>query len=768
MSHIRPVSRPLMLTLLLAIFSIPLFFFVDESYANNSITVTISGNPTVTIAPTSEGTFADSSNINISVSNAPSSGYTLAITGSNNTSLVGKTDNTKSITSISAALDQTTFNTSTYNNKWGYKPSMHYNTSTGQRANNSNYLPAPDANGDIIDITDDNSSNNYTLSIGARVTYDLGFQTYENNTFVIAAVGNMVDCDNTKLCVQYDGNGLTYDGENVNKVNYNSTISSTPTIKYAHTPNINDSGTASGTYPTGSVGLREIVSIPGASSVSVTLSYSIEENWDYLYVFAGGYNGTITGSQNTPMSAGQLYTFTGGSSTTSGSNSTTFTVSGDTVTFAFWSDPGTAYYGYYATITGYGYDRSVASGEYATPTSTNAVFNGWSTTQTTPGGGLPSQVEYADESEVMVNIPGNEGDTKTLYAVWQQEQTITFNMDNNTSSIDILDSNGATVKIITASGQTATLAQGSTYTINPTHSSIYTTDTITKTSGAGTLNGRKFTAGAGSTTINITSRTALPMQNWTSCSSLAVGDTEKVYDTRDGELYLIGKLADDKCWMLENLNLAGGIALSSANTNVTDDYISSFSTSNNLTKSDNTIVLPASSNSGFNVSNYSYVYNTGNKTSNCGRPGCYSYYSWDAATLGSGRGIRTNNTNAQQSICPKGWKLPSTFDGYNYSTNFRALIIALGGSSGIQSYSSSTSPTAATLYDKLVASPYNFLLAGDYEGSSFRSGYGHYWSSTSFSTIDSARSFIFNNYTVYLAADRNRAYGMSVRCLFSE
>ena len=190
MSHIRPVSRPLMLTLLLAIFSIPLFFFVNESYADDSITVTISGNPTITVAPTNEGTFADSGNINISVSNAPASGYTLAITGSNNTNLVGKTDNTKSITSISSALDQATFNTSTYNNKWGYKPSMHYNTSTEQRANNSNYLPAPDINGDIIDVTNDNSSNNYTLSIGARVSSDLGFQTYENNTFVIAAVGN--------------------------------------------------------------------------------------------------------------------------------------------------------------------------------------------------------------------------------------------------------------------------------------------------------------------------------------------------------------------------------------------------------------------------------------------------------------------------------------------------------------------------------------------------------------------------------------------------
>ena len=54
-----------------------------------------------------------------------------------------------------------------------------------------------------------------------------------------------------------------------------------------------------------------------------------------------------------------------------------------------------------------------------------------------------------------------------------------------------------------------------------------------------------------------------------------------------------------------------------------------------------------------------YVYNTRNSTDNCDNPGCYSYYSWHAATAGSGVDITTANTDAPYSICPKGWKLPN-------------------------------------------------------------------------------------------------------------
>ncbi|MBR2795920.1 hypothetical protein IKE13_02630, partial [Candidatus Saccharibacteria bacterium] len=266
----------------------------------------------------------------------------------------------------------------------------------------------------------------------------------------------------------------------------------------------------------------------------------------------------------------------------------------------------------------------------------------------------------------------------------------------------------------------------------------------------------------------------LYMQDQTQ-SSLAtlmpnVGDEVTLYDSRDEKSYTVAKLADGNYWMAANLNLAGGTALSADDTDVDASYISSFTTSNNLTKSDNTIVLPASSQS-FNTNNYSYVYNS-SSTDCSSSTGCYGYYSWDAATLGSGRSISVANTNASYSICPKGWKLPTTYDGSGSAaeaTDFRALMIALGGSNSVQTYNSSTTPTGATMYGKLVAAPYNFLLTGYYNGDSFYNGgsRGYYWSATSSSSTYARRLYFYSDF-VYSASTDLRNYGFSVRCVFGD
>ena len=256
-----------------------------------------------------------------------------------------------------------------------------------------------------------------------------------------------------------------------------------------------------------------------------------------------------------------------------------------------------------------------------------------------------------------------------------------------------------------------------------------------------------------------------------------VGDTVTMYDKRDTveneNEYTIAKLADNKYWMTTNLNLAGGTALSADDTNVTSAYISSFSTSNNLTKSGSTIVLPASSTSGFDTANYSYVYNSGNKT-NCGASGqdtpCYSYYSWDAATLGSGRSISTDNTDAQQSICPKGWKLPTsrTTSATNWQTTSDFYVLA--HQYGLDS-TTSTSESDNGFYTQAGPGTVpNFLLAGHYLNGLFYygGGGGYYWSSTSASSTSSARYLLFSSSYVYSADNSlSRNSGFSVRCLLS-
>ena len=241
-------------------------------------------------------------------------------------------------------------------------------------------------------------------------------------------------------------------------------------------------------------------------------------------------------------------------------------------------------------------------------------------------------------------------------------------------------------------------------------------------------------------------------------------------DSRDETTYHIAKLKDGNVWMVENLNLAGDSALSTDNTDVDATYINSFTTSNNLTKDGNTIKLPASDTAGFGQNNYSFVYNSGN-TTNCGAYGqnipCYSYYSWDAATLGSGRTIATENTDAPYSICPKGWRLPTSGNSSNNEWkrgDFYKLATAYGAN-----LESSSSQNSSTFYNNVGPNTTvpKFLLAGFCKPGSFDGGgsYGYYWSSTSYSSTSRARYLAFNSGGVNLANSNGRYYGYSVRCL---
>ena len=254
---------------------------------------------------------------------------------------------------------------------------------------------------------------------------------------------------------------------------------------------------------------------------------------------------------------------------------------------------------------------------------------------------------------------------------------------------------------------------------------------------------------------------------------LANLDEEEPYylrDKRDNQPYCVAKLKDGKLWMTENLNIAGGTALSSTDTDFDANYI--LPTTNGWTVTDGKLILPTSSTSGFSTNNYAYVYNSGNKE-NCGDSNqnvpCYSYYSWDTATLGSGRNISTDNTDANYSICPKNWKLPtsryaSTFDStmaansifYNLATNY-------GMSTGMWYQSTSN------FYNQAGPSTISdFLLAGLYDSGAFYDGgsYGYYWSSTSFSDSTYARILRFDSYSVSPANFDGRKGGISIRCLF--
>ena len=177
-----------------------LFFVLSLSlntvpvFAENTISLSISSNAlSLDLIPTtSTGDFAKSNDLNISVVLTGEGGYTLGIrsgtTGTNVTNLVNTTDNTKVFSSISSAVSENNFTSvsnTQYNNQWGYLPSK-YDSSA-----NTNFLPAPDANGDTLDYNEiDNATGNYTLAIGARADLETAVGSY-TNTFIITAIANI-------------------------------------------------------------------------------------------------------------------------------------------------------------------------------------------------------------------------------------------------------------------------------------------------------------------------------------------------------------------------------------------------------------------------------------------------------------------------------------------------------------------------------------------------------------------------------------------------
>ncbi len=136
------------------------------------------------------GTFASSTSSNqaaFSLSTTNYTGYTLTIASNNNTSALTNT-NGGTLSSISSPIDESTFNTTTYNNKWGYKPNYY-----GSAAN-TNYRPSPTTTADTLDETSsaNSTAKNYTIALGARADYTNASGTYSSSNYKLMYVANPV------------------------------------------------------------------------------------------------------------------------------------------------------------------------------------------------------------------------------------------------------------------------------------------------------------------------------------------------------------------------------------------------------------------------------------------------------------------------------------------------------------------------------------------------------------------------------------------------
>lgn len=326
-------------------------------------------------------------------------------------------------------------------------------------------------------------------------------------------------------------------------------------------------------------------------------------------------------------------------------------------------------------------------------------------------------------------------------------------------------------------------------------------------------------------------KSAGSIQGWTGCSTLASGAVTALTDQRDSETYAIAKLADGKCWMIENLRLestnsdnstgvlAQGYGTSSTYGNFSgladsERFFTNTYTANSLYYSDTqegtaSVDIGTSNYPAYRMPRYD---NRNHQASSADRPqnptfnsninsttdaGMYSYgnyYTWHAAIADLTYNGTVNQSTASTSLCPSGWHLPT--GGLSYASGntsgvnvtgdpntfreFYNLGYTIMGSNmtayedmpnnGQSYYSGNTiNANGDTATKAFRKYPNNFIYSGYILGSSAsRGSNGNYWSSTANSNYR-AHYLTVSETNVVPGTNYgiNKYYGYSIRCLVS-
>ena len=320
------------------------------------------------------------------------------------------------------------------------------------------------------------------------------------------------------------------------------------------------------------------------------------------------------------------------------------------------------------------------------------------------------------------------------------------------------------------------------------------------------------------------------MQDMTksACQTAAYGDTAQLTDRRDNNKYWVTKLADGNCWMTQNLDFnipSTGITTAESNLNWNPSNPTNTSNLTNNSTATNTnswdqgmyvyndpqasascgtsltgisACINGAANSGKTFINVGSGYTAStdpNFTKTNGSPvntttktydAHYligNYYSYNAATAGTGASVSTEGANATGNICPKGWDLPSAGAANESGNSFYRMLNAQGitvtaGNDKSTSISTTvnaknatgTGTTSMSINQALTSAPLFFVRSGlvEYDSKLYLPGYyASYWSRSSYSNAIDARYLYFNSTDVYPSSSIARNAGLSLRCLYA-
>ena len=273
-------------------------------------------------------------------------------------------------------------------------------------------------------------------------------------------------------------------------------------------------------------------------------------------------------------------------------------------------------------------------------------------------------------------------------------------------------------------------------------------------------------------------------------------------DLRDSQTYAIAKLADGKCWMVENLRLDNQYTVGN---NQTDPSVTNASLSQGYNPSFIGLADPESTNfdngatpnslyttetgvegkntiSGSNQDHRFPRYNNSNtsqraKNTTNTNVNTYSYgnyYTW-AAVIADTTNYATNNQGVTAtSICPTGWTLPRGGDKNNEVNNDYWNLVVNGINNGTKpaNYGSRTypnyigNPEGSNVSMALRSYPTNFLYSGYFSisSASSRGSFGSYWSSTADALYSYRLSL--NSTDVYPGTSfQSKYFGSAARCV---
>ena len=283
------------------------------------------------------------------------------------------------------------------------------------------------------------------------------------------------------------------------------------------------------------------------------------------------------------------------------------------------------------------------------------------------------------------------------------------------------------------------------------------------------------------------------------CASWDDDYTTRMVDLRDNKVYWVAKLKDGNCWMTQNLelDLSTNTPLTSELSDVTSSWTPTSNTYTSAQSGSTSYTVAQSWNLG------KYVWKTPNTGRNCGGSGVYNfsnsscqsywqdvsswtpmteyhtdgvtydassqtydthylagnYYSYVAATAGTGASVTSGGSKAPDSICPKGFELPSSYRMYDSTPGSFYNLLR-------KAYGLSSNTTGGTA---MRSAPLFFVRSGyvdpDYQCFGLAGSNGRYWSSAADSSSSAYGLYFQPSYVEPSYSDLDRHYGQSVRCV---